>query len=66
MCVMLGESSQSASHPNMWSLGLTVCLLLVLVVVMLLLLHHPDRPTDLSSYYLAFNGRLGRLAMDYE
>jgi len=24
------------------------------------------RPTDLSNYYLAFNGRLGRLAMDYE
>lgn len=25
-----------------------------------------QRPTDLSGYYLAFNGRLGRLAMDYE
>jgi hypothetical protein len=24
------------------------------------------RPSDLSNYYLAFNGRLGRLAMDYE
>ncbi|WIA19239.1 hypothetical protein OEZ85_003878 [Tetradesmus obliquus] len=25
-----------------------------------------QRPTDLSGYYLAFNGRLGRLVMDYE
>eukprot|EP00775_Hariotina_reticulata_P014403 gene14403-14509_t len=25
-----------------------------------------QRPNDLSGYYLAFNGRLGRLAMDYE
>ncbi|GBF87482.1 hypothetical protein Rsub_00193 [Raphidocelis subcapitata] len=25
-----------------------------------------QRPNDLSGYYLAFNGRLGRLVMDYE
>ncbi|KAI8475513.1 MAG: Alpha/Beta hydrolase protein [Monoraphidium minutum] len=25
-----------------------------------------ERPSDLSGYYLAFNGRLGRLVMDYE
>jgi hypothetical protein len=27
---------------------------------------HSNRPTDLSGYYLTFNGRLGRLVMDYE
>lgn len=25
-----------------------------------------ERPSDLSGYYLAFNGRLGRLVLDYE
>jgi pimeloyl-ACP methyl ester carboxylesterase len=38
------------------------CLLLLLLSVCSR--HH--RPTDLSGYYLAFNGRLGRLVMDYE
>lgn len=27
---------------------------------------HPHSPTDMSSYFLTFNGRLGRLVLDYE